>query len=106
MASAFNNFIIITEKLNIEQIPIIKDSFPGNFPIIKIVTIAEAKSFPKIKKIMRLWWITSKILKACASLFSYPWSFIYDCSLYTGISPDHLKISVVKPLKRKKTELV
>jgi hypothetical protein len=54
MASAFNNFIIITEKLNIEQIPIIKDSFPGNFPIIKIVTIAEAKSFPKIKKIMRL----------------------------------------------------
>jgi hypothetical protein len=50
MANAFNNFFItITEKLNIQQIEkgdaisILKDSFPGNFPSIKIIPITEAE---------------------------------------------------------------
>jgi len=44
-----NFFITITEKLNIQQIEkrdvttILKDSFPGNFPRIKMVPIMEAK---------------------------------------------------------------
>jgi hypothetical protein len=44
MANAFNNFFItITEKLSIQQIEkedavsILKDSFPSNFPSIKII---------------------------------------------------------------------
>jgi len=44
-----NFFIIITEKLNIQQIEkrdiitILKDSFPGNFPRIKMVPIMDAE---------------------------------------------------------------
>jgi hypothetical protein len=51
VAKAFNNlFVTITEKLNIQQIEegdaisILKDSFPGNFPSIKIILITEAES--------------------------------------------------------------
>ena len=50
VANAFNNFFItITEKLSIQQIAIddaisiLKDSFPGNFPNIKIIPITEAE---------------------------------------------------------------
>ena len=46
----FNNlFITITEKLNIQQIEkgdatsVLTDSFPGNFPSIKITPITEAE---------------------------------------------------------------
>ena len=59
MANAFNNFIrIITEKLNAQQIAkgdalsTLKDSFPGNFPGIKIIPITEAEikgTVPSIK---------------------------------------------------------
>jgi hypothetical protein len=45
--------------------------------------------------------ITSKILKAYASLISQPLSHVYNHSLYTGIFPDHLKISIVKQLFKK-----
>jgi len=48
--------------------------------------------------------ITSTILKACASLITQPLSRIYNHSLYTGIFPDHLKISIVKPLFKKGTK--
>ena len=51
VAKAFNNlFITITEKLNTQQIEegevmlILKDSFPGNFPSIKIIPVTEAES--------------------------------------------------------------
>jgi len=51
MAKAVNNlFIKVTEKLNTQQIEegeaisILKDSFPGNFPSIKIIPIIEAES--------------------------------------------------------------
>ena len=50
VANAFNNsFITIIEKLNIQQtekgdaVSILKDSFPGNFPCIKITPITEAE---------------------------------------------------------------
>jgi hypothetical protein len=50
VANTFNNlFITLTEKLNIQQIQegsvisILNDSFPRNFPSIKIIPITEAK---------------------------------------------------------------
>ena len=50
MANAFNSFFVtITEHLNIEQmgkgdaISVQTDSFPGNFPSIKIIPITEAE---------------------------------------------------------------
>jgi hypothetical protein len=43
----------------------------------------------------------SKILTAYASLISQPLSHIYNHSLYTGVFPDNLKISIVKPLFKK-----
>jgi hypothetical protein len=45
--------------------------------------------------------ITSKIIKSCASIISFPLSYIYNYSLHTGIFPDCLKIAVVKPLHKK-----
>ena len=104
MANAFNNFFTtITEKLNIQQIQkgdaisILKDSFPGKFPSIKIIPITEAE----IKGILYSLKpqqssgydeITSKILKACASLISHPLSYIYNYWLYTGIFLTVLKL--------------
>ena len=86
VANAFNNFFItITEKFNIQQVEkgdamsLLKDSFPGNFSSIKIIPISEAQ----IKSIIHSLKqknssgyneITSKILKACASLISNPFS--------------------------------
>ena len=50
VANAFNNFFItVTEKLSIQQkeklyaILILKDSFSGNFPSLKIIPITEAE---------------------------------------------------------------
>ena len=50
VAKAFNHFfIIITEKSNIQQIEkraaisILKDTFPENFPSLKIIPIAEVE---------------------------------------------------------------
>jgi hypothetical protein len=47
---AFNNlFVTVTEKLNIQQveegdaISILEDSFPGNFPSIKIILITKTE---------------------------------------------------------------
>ena len=102
MANAFSNFFItITEKLNIQQIVkgdaiwILTDSSRGNLPSIKIIRITEIKSLIhslKSNKSSVYCEITSKILKACASLNSHPLSYIYNHSLYTGIFPDRLKI--------------
>jgi hypothetical protein len=51
LANGFNNFFIeITKKLNIQQlekgnaISNLKDSFPGNFPSIKIIPITETET--------------------------------------------------------------
>ena len=99
MVNAFNNlFITITEKLNIQQIQkgyvisIIKDSFPGNFLSLKLIPITEAeiKSIihslkQKQKKKQKKSGYderTRKILKACASLFIHPLSYICNHSLY------------------------
>jgi hypothetical protein len=79
VANAFNNSsVTITGKLNIQQIEkgdadsIIKDSFPGNFPNLKIIAITEAaiKSTMnplKPKKSSGNDEITNKTLKACAT---------------------------------------
>jgi hypothetical protein len=44
--------------------------------------------------------ITSKIFKVCSALISRPLDEICNHSLYTGILPDRLKISEVRPLCR------
>jgi len=68
-------YITVTEKLNIPQIQkgsaisILKDSFPGYFPSIKLIPITEAEiksiiRFVKPKKSSGYNEITSKILKS------------------------------------------
>ena len=113
VANAFNNFFLTTsEKLNKyksekrDAISFSKDPFPGNFPTINIIPITEAEikgiiSSLKPKNSSGYDEITSKIIKACASLISIPLSYIYNYSLHTGIFPDHLKMAVVKPLHKK-----
>jgi len=113
VANASNNlFITLTQKLNIQlaesgdAISILKDSFPGNFPSIEIILITEAE----IKRIIhslkpkqnRQVMVTSTILKTCASLISYPLSYIYNHSLYKGIFHGCLKIAEVKPTLNKR----
>jgi hypothetical protein len=106
IADAFNIFFLtITENLNLHQevrgdaISFLKQAFPRKFPGIKTISTTETE----IKSIIHSLkaenasgydGITSKILKVCASLL-------------TGLFADHLKISGVRPLyKRKGTELV
>ena len=50
MANAFNNFFMtLTEHTNIQPkgkgdaISVLKDSFPGNFPSVKIIPVTEAE---------------------------------------------------------------
>jgi hypothetical protein len=45
--------------------------------------------------------IPSKISKVCASQISYPLTHIYNHSLLTGIFPNHLQVSIVRPLYKK-----
>jgi hypothetical protein len=45
--------------------------------------------------------ITSKTVKACSALISHPLVHICNHSLYTGIFPDCLKMSVIRPLYKK-----
>ena len=89
VANVFNNFFTITEKLNIQQIvkgdaiSIVKDSLPGNFPSVDIILITEAEILSiihsqKPKKSSSYDEITSKILKACASVISHPLKYIYN----------------------------
>jgi hypothetical protein len=80
-----------------DAISILKNLFLGNFCSIKIIPITEAE----VNKSSVSNKVTSEILKACASLISHPLSYIYNHSLYTGISPGCLKIAVVKPFYKK-----
>jgi hypothetical protein len=45
--------------------------------------------------------MTNNILKVRAPLISHPSTHICTHSLFTGIFPDHLKISAVKPMYKK-----
>ena len=113
MVNTFNNFFLRTsEKLNIHKfeegdaISFLKDSFPRNSPNINIISITEAKiksiiSSLKPNNSSGCNEITSKIIKSCPSVINLPLSYIYNYSLLTGIFPDRLKITVVKPLHKK-----
>jgi hypothetical protein len=88
VANAFNTFFLtISEQLNIQQVEngdavlFLEDSFPGNFPSMTTIPITEAEiksviHFLKPKKSSGYDEITSKILKACASLISNPLIYI------------------------------
>ena len=70
-----------------DAISILKDSFPGNFPRIKIIPITggETESIThslQPKKSSCYDEIMSKILKACTSLISHPLIFLYNLSLH------------------------
>jgi len=78
------------------------DSFPCKFNGIEIVSTSEAEIkciilSIKSRNLSGYDEITSKILKACASLISRPLSHIYNHSLYTGVFLDSHKVSIVKP---------
>jgi len=90
-----------------DVISILTDSFPGNFPSIKIIPITQAEIRSTIHshtKSSGYDEITRKILRACASLISHPVSYSYNLSVYTVIFPDCLKIAVVKPLYNRETK--
>jgi hypothetical protein len=93
VANAFNkSSIIITGKLNIQQKEkgdansLLKDSFPGNFPSLKLIHITEVQikrtiHSPKPTKSPGNGEITNMAFKACASVVSHPFSYIYNNSL-------------------------
>jgi hypothetical protein len=102
----------ITENLNLHQeergdvISFLKNAFPRKFPGIKTIptTETEIKNIIhslKAKNSSGYDGITSKILKVCASLISYPLTHICNHSLLTGIFPNRLKVSIVRPLYKK-----
>jgi hypothetical protein len=113
IANAFNTFFLtITENPNLQQkvrsdaISFIEDAFPRKFPSIKTVptTQTEIKSIIhslKAKNSSGYDGITSTILKVCASVIIHPLTHICNHSLFTGIFPNHLKISIVRPLYKK-----
>jgi hypothetical protein len=113
VANAFSNlFTTITKKLNMQQmekgdgISILKDLFPLNILSIIIILITEAEikhimHSLKPKKSSCYNEITTKILKACASLISHPFSYLYNHSVCIGIFPDCLKSAVVNQLCKK-----
>jgi hypothetical protein len=106
-ADVFNSFFL-SPKISIYvkwwkkiHFLFLKDSFPCKLHGIKIfpTTEAEIKSIIlslNSKNSSGYDEIMSKILKACASLISWPLSHIYDHSLFTGVFPDRLKVSIVK----------
>jgi hypothetical protein len=85
------------------MLSLIKDAFPKRFLVLKIIPTSETE----IKSIVHSLKsenssgyneITSKIMKACSSRISHPLNNICNHTLHTGIFPDHLKISIVRPL--------
>jgi Notch-like protein len=91
-------------------ISFLKNAFPVKFPGIKIIptTKTEIKSIiqsPKSKNSSGYDEITSKILQTCSALISHPLANICNNSLYTGIFPDRLKMSVVRPLYKKSDKI-
>jgi sarcosine oxidase/L-pipecolate oxidase len=111
MFSILTYFLSIAENLNLHQVGkeiqlFLKNAFPCKFHGIKIVPTSEAeiKSIIlsiKSKNSSGYDKITTKILKACASLISQPLSHIYNNLLHIGVFPDHLNISTGKPLFKK-----
>jgi hypothetical protein len=98
------------ENLSLHQeesdvISFLKKAFPRKFPGIKTIPTAETKikkynTFPQSKNSSGYNEISSKIIN-CASLISYPLTHIYNHSLLTGIFPNCLKVSIVRPLYKK-----
>jgi hypothetical protein len=75
--------------------------------LVKIIPITEAEMksnirFLKSKSASGYDETTSKTLKVCATLIGHPLSYIYKHSQYTSIFSGCLKISVAKPLYKKR----
>jgi hypothetical protein len=102
----------ITENLDLrpeargDAISFLKNAFPRKFPDFKIIptTETEIKSIihsPRAKNSTGYDGVTSKILKACASLISHPLTHICNPSILTGTFPNCLKMSVLRPFHKK-----
>jgi hypothetical protein len=103
IADTINNFFLkITENLALHQEAFLKNTFNRKFPDLKIIpTIKMEISIIhslQAKKTTGYDGITSKILKACASLISHPLTHICKHSLLMGTFPNWLTVSVVRPL--------
>jgi hypothetical protein len=82
----------------------LKINFLETSPSIKIIPIIEAQiksTIHSLKKLSSYDEITSKILKAGASLISHSFSYIYYHSPYMAVFRVCLKIAVVKPPYKK-----
>jgi hypothetical protein len=71
---------------------VLKDSFPGSFPTINIIPITEAEIKSVITSVKPKYSsgydeITNKIIISCASIISFPLSYIYNYSLQTRYYP-------------------
>jgi hypothetical protein len=110
IVDAFNTFFLtITENLNFHQeigddaISFLREIFPGIKTIPTTETEIKSKIHSLKTKISSGYdGLASKIIKGCASLISNPLTHICNHSLSTGIFPDHLKISIVRPLYRQR----
>jgi hypothetical protein len=86
-----------------DAISFLKEAFPRKFHGVKTIPATETEIKSIIhsltaKNSLGYDQITSKILKVCASLIKHSLNHIYNHSLFTGILPGNLKISVVRPL--------
>jgi hypothetical protein len=87
-------------------ISFLREAIPRKFPHMETIptTETEIKSMihsVKAKNSSGYDGITNKILNICVSLISHPLTHTCNHSLFTEIFPDHLKISVVRPLYKK-----
>jgi hypothetical protein len=89
-----------------DAVSFLKAAFPVKFPSINIIPTTETEMKSVINSLKSTNSsgydeVTSKILKVCSALISRPLTHICNHSLYTGIFPDRLKISVIRPLYQK-----
>jgi hypothetical protein len=87
-------------------ISFLKNAFPRNFPDFNITATTETEIKSIIHSLKAKYstgydGITSKILKACASLISHPLNHICNRSLLMGTFPNHLQILIVRPFHKK-----
>jgi hypothetical protein len=110
MANAFNKYFTnIITNLHIWQSDACKASRLldnpklGNIVQMKTIPVSEAEVIKiiqslKPKNTAGYDGISSKILQQCAHVISKTVTYIYYCSLNTGIFPERCKVAIVRPI--------
>jgi hypothetical protein len=102
----------ITTSLNIKHNDtckasvLLKNLKLGNIVQMKTIPVSEAEvvsiiKYLKPKNTAGYDGISIKILKHFAHIISKPLTYIYNCSLTTGIFPERCKFAVVRPTYKK-----